>query len=184
MNNDKHEVTQQVTIGIANKVAQQVAYRYWVVQVELLTPLTFTWHRLSPLVVLLLVHTFFTMEGDDSEFENFTLPILKEFLEAHSQNAITCCLCYRMLQFFFHELAIFWLAPKLHKDTFFPTLHPLSLIIFATAVVVAFVLLRNSGFNFHCYTQCEAMPTWKSCAKVYKGHSLMQTSFTELPNSK
>ena len=27
---------------------------------------------------------FFTMEGDDSEFANFTLPTLKAFLEARS----------------------------------------------------------------------------------------------------
>ena len=51
MNKDQHEVTRQVTIGIANKdkVAQQVAYRYWVVQVGLLTTLTFARHCLSPL---------------------------------------------------------------------------------------------------------------------------------------
>ena len=30
--------------------------------------------------------TFFTMEGGDSEFENFILPTLKTFLEARSQN--------------------------------------------------------------------------------------------------
>ena len=32
------------------------------------------------------VYTFFTMEGGDSEFSNFTLPTLKTFLEARSQN--------------------------------------------------------------------------------------------------
>ena len=30
--------------------------------------------------------TFFTMESGDSEFANFTLPTLKAFLEARSQN--------------------------------------------------------------------------------------------------
>ena len=45
------------------------------------------------------------------------------------------------------------------------TLHPLSPVIFATATVVAFVLLRNSRFSFHCYTQCEATPTQKSARK-------------------
>ena len=44
-------------------------------------------------------------------------------------------------------------------------LHPLSPVIFATAAVVAFVLLRNSRFNFHCYTQREATPTQKSAGK-------------------
>ena len=32
------------------------------------------------------VRAFFTMEGGDSEFANFTLPTLKAFLEAHSHN--------------------------------------------------------------------------------------------------
>ena len=49
------------------------------------------------------------------------------------------------------------------NNALFSTLHPLSLVIFAT--VVAFVLLRNSRFNFHCYTQCEAMPIHKSAQK-------------------
>ena len=35
---------------------------------------------------LLPVHAFFTMEGGDSEFANFTLPTLKIFLETRSQN--------------------------------------------------------------------------------------------------
>ena len=44
--------------------------------------------------------------------------------------------------------------PKIDAKTFFsPTLHPLSPNIFAAATVVAFVLLCNSRFNFHCYTQ-------------------------------
>ena len=45
------------------------------------------------------------------------------------------------------------------------TLHPLSTVIFATATVLAFLLLRNSSFNFHCYTQREATPTQKSARK-------------------
>ena len=45
------------------------------------------------------------------------------------------------------------------------TLHPLSTIIFATATVLAFVLPRNSNFNFYCYTQREATPTQKSARK-------------------
>ena len=103
------------------------------------------------------------MEGGDSEFANFTLPILKAFLEARSQNvsageriAIGCPKTH-----FSYELAIIWSAKKRRNDTFFPTLHPLSLLIFATATVVAFVLLHNSRFNFHCYTQHEATPTQK-----------------------
>ena len=51
---------------------------------------------------------------------------------------------------------------KRRKDTFFSTFHPLSTVIFATAAVLAFVLLRNSRFIFHCYIQREATPTQKS----------------------
>ena len=48
---------------------------------------------------------------------------------------------------------------------FFSTLHPITPVISATATVVAIVLLRNSRFNFHCYTQHEATPTQKSARK-------------------
>ena len=54
---------------------------------------------------------------------------------------------------------------KTTQRHFFPTLHPLSPVIFATATVVAFVLLRNSRFNFYCYTELEATPTQKSARK-------------------
>ena len=37
-------------------------------------------------VLLLRVRTFFTMEGGDSEFADFTLPMLKTFFEARSHN--------------------------------------------------------------------------------------------------
>ena len=66
---------------------------------------------------------------------------------------------------FFYELAIFWSAKKRCKDTFVSTLHPLSTVIFATATVLVFVQLRDSRFNFHCYTQREATPTQKSARK-------------------
>ena len=56
------------------------------VQAGLLIPLTFARHRLSPLAAFIPVRTFFTMEGGDSEVANFTLPTLKTFFEAHSQN--------------------------------------------------------------------------------------------------
>ena len=39
-----------------------------------------------PASLLLPVHTFFAMEGGDSEFANFTLPTLKKFLETRRQN--------------------------------------------------------------------------------------------------
>ena len=143
----------------------------------------------------------FTMEGGDSEFANFTLPTLKAFLEARTQNvSIIVCSCYRMPHLkthFFHEIATFWSAKttlkRRRQKHFFPTPHPLSPVIFATATVVTFVLLRNSRFNFHCYPQREATrtqigpevtlrPIATSCAKDYKGHSLVQASFTEPPS--
>ena len=57
---------------------------------------------------------------------------------------------------------------KNDTKTLFSTLHPLSPVIFATATVVAFVLHRNSRFNFHCYTQpvyINITPTQKSACK-------------------
>ena len=54
---------------------------------------------------------------------------------------------------------------KMTQRHFFPTLHPLSMVIFATATVLAFVLLRDSRFSFHCYIQREATPTQKSAWK-------------------
>ena len=85
--------------------------------------------------------------------------------------------------FFFYELTIFWSAQKTTQRQKNSTLHPLSTVIFATATVLAFVLLRDSRFNFHRYTQREATPTQKSAgsalrplatsfAKDYKAHSL------------
>ena len=56
-------------------------------------------------------------------------------------------------------------SQKTTQRHFFSTLHPLSTVIFATATVLAFVLLRDSRFRFHCYTQREATPTQKSARK-------------------
>ena len=59
----------------------------WAAQAGLLTPLTLARHRLSPLTAFTSgAYTFFTMEGGDSEFAKFTLPTLKAFLQARSQN--------------------------------------------------------------------------------------------------
>ena len=57
------------------------------------------------------------------------------------------------------------ISQKVTQRHFFSTLHPLFPVIFATATVVAFVLLRNFKFNYHCYTQHEAMPTQKLARK-------------------
>ena len=67
---------------------------------------------------------------------------------------------------FFYELAIFCSEKTPTQRHFFsPTLHPLTTVIFATATVLPFVLLRDSRFNFHCYTKREATPTQKSARK-------------------
>jgi len=56
-------------------------------------------------------------------------------------------------------------SQKTTQRHFFFTLHPLSTVISATATVLAFVLLRDSRFSFHGYTQREATPTQKSARK-------------------
>ena len=49
-----------------------------------------------------------------------------------------------------HFFLRFFVQPKIDAKTlFFSILHPLSTVIFATATVLAFVLLRDSRFNFH-----------------------------------
>ena len=76
---------------------------------------------------------------------------------------------------------------KKQRKDFFPTLHPLSSVIFATAsaTVVAFVLLRNSWLNLRCYTQREAMPTQKSARlfvrKITKGIHLCKPASLNRP---
>ena len=112
------------------------------------------------------------MEGGDSEFANFILPKLKAFFEARSHNvsgnkkAITCCSCYRIPQnAFFLRTRDLLVSQKTTQRHFVSTLHHLSAVNFAAATVLAFVLLRNSRFNFHCFTQREATPTQKLARK-------------------
>ena len=111
------------------------------------------------------------------------------------QQAISCCWCYRMPPntFFSMNSQSSGQPKKWCKDTFF---HPPSPFLgnFCNCNSSGICTALNSRFNFHCYTQHEATPTrksaWKwqlqplmtSCAKDCKGHSLMQTSFTEPPN--
>ena len=151
------------------------------------TPLTFAQHCLSPLAAFPSGAYFLhngTLEGGG--FVNFTLLTLKTFLEAHSQNVsgnkqklvahtIGCPKT--------RDLLIYQKTMQRH---FFPTLNPLSPVIFVTAGVVAFLLLCNSRFNFHCYTQHEATPTQKSARKCTATsrdflHERLQSAFT-LPN--
>ena len=104
------------------------------------------------------------MEGSDSEFANFTLPTLKTFLEAHSQNVsgnkqeLLACAIGCPKTHFFHELVIFWPAKKLHKDTF---THPPSPFPGNFCNCNSGGICTAPRFNFHCYTQHETMPIQK-----------------------
>ena len=88
---------------------------------------------------------------------------------------------------FFHEIAIFWTAKKTMQRHFFfnpPSPFPGN-----------FSNCNNGGICTASQTACsnayteigpEVMlqPLVTSCAKDYKGHSLVQTSFTEPPNTQ
>ena len=113
------------------------------------------------------------MEGGDSEFTNFTLPTLKAFFAARSHNVsgneqqlVARALGCPKTHFFLRTRDLL-ISPKKTQRHFLFTLHPLSTVIFATAPVLAFVLLRNFNFNFHCYTLREATPTQKSARKCF-----------------
>ena len=101
-------------------------YTYWAVQVGLLTPLTFAWHRLSPLAAF-TSGAYFLHNGRRWQWIcKFYTANFKDILEACSQSVsgnkqelVACAIgCPKM--HFFHELTIFWLAKKRCKDTFFP----------------------------------------------------------------
>ena len=114
------------------------------------------------------------MEGGDSEIAKSTLPTLRAFLKARSQEFVwqlakTCCSCYRMPPnaFFSQALVIFWSDRKNDAKTP-PPLPPPSSITFPLQFLQTqqcwyFVLLRNSRFSFHCHTQ--RAPTQKSARK-------------------
>ena len=98
------------------------------------------------------------MEGGDSEFANFTLPTLKAFLEARSHNvSVARAIGYPKMHFFLFFFFFFFLIksrcsdqPKNDEKTLFSHFSP------------PFPCnLCNSKFNFHRYTQREAMPTQK-----------------------
>ena len=144
---------------------------FWAIQVGLLAPLTFAQHHLIPWAAF-TSGAYFLHNGGQWQWicEFYTANFKAIFGGSQSecvwQQAISCCLCYRMPQnAFFSMKSRSSGQPKNDAKTFFSTLHPLSLVILATATVVAFVLLRNSRFNFHWYTQREATPTQKSAQK-------------------
>ena len=71
-------------------------------------------------------------------------------------------------RFFFLRTRDLLVSQKTTQRHFLSTLHPFSTVFFATATVSAFVLLRDSRFNFYCYIQRETTPTQKSARKITK----------------
>ena len=111
------------------------------------------------------------MEGGDSKFADFTLPTLKTFWRPvvrmclATSNNLLLVLQDAPKLIFSPTNSRSSCQPKNNARTLFSTLQLLPLVIFANAAVVAFLLLRISSFNFHCYTQREATPTQKSARK-------------------
>ena len=141
------------------------------VQAGLLTPLTFAQHHLSPLAAF-TSNVYFLHSGRWWQWickfytANFKDIFGGPYSECVWQQAVTCCSCYRNLGCpKTHFSMNSWSSGQPRNDAKTLVFHPLSLVIFATTTVVAFVLLRNSRFNFHCYTQHEANPTQKSARK-------------------
>ena len=143
---------------------------YWAIQAGLLTPLTFARHCLSPLAAF-TSSAYFLHNGRRWQW-------ICEFYTANVKGIF-----WGPQNTFFlwtHDLLV---SHKMMQRQFIFTLHPLSAVIFAIATVLSFVLLRNSSFNFHCYTQREATPTQKS-ARKYAATSRdffaerLQSSFT------
>ena len=144
---------------------------HWAVQVGLLTRLIFARHRLSSLAAftsgayflhsgrrLQWIFEFYTanFKGILDAVIRMRLATINNLLHV-LYDAPKCLFCPRT-----QDLLV---SQKSTQRHFFPNLHPLSPVIFATATVVAFVLLRSSRFNFHCYTQREATPPQKSARK-------------------
>ena len=127
---------------------------YRVVQAGL-TPLTFAEHRLSPLAAF-TSGAYFLHNGRRWQwilhcqlYRHFWRLIVRMCLA--TSNTLLLVLQDAPKRIF--SMNSWSGQPENNEKTLFsPTLHPLSLVIFATATVVAFVLLCNSRFNFHCCT--------------------------------
>ena len=109
----------------------------WVVQVELLTPLNFTRHRLSP-VAGFTSGAYFLHNGRWWQW-------MHEFYSANFKGLFEGLSCYRMPKpYFFSTHSLSSGQPETTQRHFFPILHPLSSVMFANAAVVAFIPLRSS----------------------------------------
>ena len=100
------------------------------------------------------MHTFFTMEGGDSEFENFTLPTLKAFLEACSQNVSG----YRMPQnAFFPQNRDLHVSQTTMQRPFFPlsiTFLHYFLQLQQWWHLYCFAILHSTSIVIHSVKQC------------------------------
>ena len=136
------------------------------------------------------------MEGGDNKFAKFTVPTLKAFLKVHSQNVsgnkqeLVAHARRWQKTYFFHELAICWLAEKRCNDTFFHSPSPFPCNFCKrnkNGIFYCFAIPRSTSIVIHSVKQRllrngPGIDAAISCAKDYKGHSLVQTSFTELPS--
>ena len=97
--------------------------------------------------------------------------------------------------YFFQKLTIFRSAKKWCKDTFFPPSIPfpqqfLQLQqcwhLYCFAILIQLPLLYTVWSSAYSKTALEEtlQPLTTSCVKDYKGHSLMQTIFTEPPQKE
>ena len=141
---------------------------------------------------------FIKVEGSDSEFMKFTVPILKTFLKSeciwycgNKQYLVAHVIGCWKTHFSMH----LWSSGQLKNYAKTLLFHPPS------SFPCNFCKCISRGIctallNFHCYAQCGQMPKYSeinlkrqlqpsvtSCTKNYVGHSLVQTSFTELPNT-
>ena len=93
---------------------------------------------------------------------------------------------------FFHKFAIFWSAKKQRKDTFFPPSIPFPWYFLQLQQywhLYCFAILGSTFTVIHSVKQCllrnqPGCDAATSCAKDYKGHSLVQTSLTEPPSTQ
>ena len=121
-----------VTGWTAVKCVQATTCMYWAGQAGFLTPLSFIWHHLIPLDVLLPVRTFstqwqWTREVYSANFKrHFWRPVVKVCL-ATCKNLRLIPHRYQETHFF-HAFAIIWSAEKLCKDSsfFFSFCYPTS----------------------------------------------------------
>ena len=88
---------------------------------------------------------------------HFWRPIVRMCLATNSNLLLLLCASKHI----FSTNSWSLVSQKMMQRHFFPTIRPLSPVFFAIGTMVAFLLLHNSRFKFHCYTQHEATSTQK-----------------------